>query len=62
MKNIPGMGNIPGMNGFMSGDMNDNISQKQKIKKKNNEYEIFKLENVVLCVMHGTDTSIGGLF
>lgn len=37
MKNIPGMGNIPGMNGFMSGDMNDNISQKQKIKKKNNK-------------------------
>ena len=35
MKNIPGMGNIPGMNGFMSGDMNDNISQKQKIIKKN---------------------------
>ena len=37
MKNIPGMGNIPGMNGFMFGDMNDNISQKQKIKKKNNK-------------------------
>ena len=34
MKNIPGMGNIPGMNGFMSGDMNDNISQKQKIKRR----------------------------
>lgn len=37
MKNIPGMGNIPGMNGFMFGDMNDNMSQKQKIKKKNNK-------------------------
>ena len=31
MKNIPGMGNIPGMNGFMSGDMNDNISQKKEM-------------------------------
>ena len=37
-------------------------NSKITIKKKNNEYEIFKLENVVLCVMHGTDTSIGGLF
>ena len=47
MKNIPGMGNIPGMNGFMSGDMNDNISQKQKIKKKNNKDEKDKEGNYI---------------
>ena len=48
MKNIPGMGNIPGMNGFMSGDMNDNISQKQKIKKKNNKDDKDKKEDIDL--------------
>lgn len=48
MKNIPGMGNIPGMNGFMSGDMNDNISQKQKIKKKNNKDGKDKKEDIDL--------------
>lgn len=47
MKNIPGMGNIPGMNGFMSGDMNDNISQKQKIKKKNNKDDKDKKEDMI---------------
>ena len=48
MKNIPGMGNITGMNGFMSGDMNDNISQKQKIKKKNNKDGKDKKEDIDL--------------
>ena len=48
MKNISGMGNIPGMNGFMSGDMNDNISQKQKIKKKNNKDDKDKKEDIDL--------------
>lgn len=48
MKNIPGMGNITGMNGFMSGDMNDNISQKQKIKKKNNKDDKDKKEDIDL--------------
>lgn len=48
MKNNPGMGNIPGMNGFMSGDMNDNISQKQKIKKKNNKDDKDKKEDIDL--------------
>lgn len=48
MKNIPGMCNIPGMNGFMSGDMNDNISQKQKIKKKNNKDDKDKKEDIDL--------------
>lgn len=48
MKNIPRMGNIPGMNGFMSGDMNDNISQKQKIKKKNNKDDKDKKEDIDL--------------
>lgn len=48
MKNIPGMGNIPGMNVFMSGDMNDNMSQKQKIKKKNNKDDKDKKEDIDL--------------
>lgn len=48
MKNIPGMGNIPGMNVFMSGDMNDNMSQKQKIKKKNNKDGKDKKEDIDL--------------
>lgn len=48
MKNISGMGNIPGMNGFMSGDMNDNISQKQKIKKKNNKDDKDEKEDIDL--------------
>lgn len=48
MKNIPGMGNIPGMNRFMFGDMNDNISQKQKIKKKNNKDDKDKKEDIDL--------------
>ena len=48
MKNIPGMGNIPGMTGFMSGDMNDNISQKQKIKKKNKKDDKDKKEDIDL--------------
>lgn len=48
MKNIPGMGNIPGMNVFMSGDMNDNMSQKQKIKKKNNKDNKDKKEDIDL--------------
>lgn len=48
MKNISGMGNIPGMSGFMSGDMNDNISQKQKIKKKNNKDDKDKKEDIDL--------------
>ena len=48
MKNITGMGNIPGMNGFMFGDMNDNISQKQKIKKKNNKDDKDKKEDIDL--------------
>ena len=48
MKNIPGMGNIPGMNVFMSGDMNDNMSKKQKIKKKNNKDDKDKKEDIDL--------------
>ena len=48
MKNISGMGNIPGMNGFMSGDMNYNISQKQKIKKKNNKDDKDEKEDIDL--------------
>lgn len=48
MKNIPGMGNIPGMNVFVSGDMNDNMSQKQKIKKKNNKDDKDKKEDIDL--------------
>ena len=48
MKNIPGMGNIPGSNGFMSGDIHDNISQKQKIKKKNNKDDKDKKEDIDL--------------
>ena len=34
-------------NGFMSGDMNDNISQKQKIKKKNNKDDKDKKEDIL---------------